>query len=169
MQLGVDVHSPCRRTLLDCRVKPVDYTALGEAAKGVIGHRCIGIYASMERGAKQHADKNRPASFRSLTFADDRRSLPLRPLGRQHGRVALVLSPLLDPREHGGIPQHVRHDAKDDLVTADIQLLQSGRLAPYVRLDTVLFCPAQEAAMETARTSRLLCYYMPFGAILRSI
>lgn len=52
--------------------------------------------------------------------------------------MALVLSPLLDPREHGGIPQHLRHDAKHDLVPADVELLKHARLPPLVRLDTVL-------------------------------
>lgn len=74
----------------------------------------------------------------SLTFAHDRSPLSFRPLRREHGRVALVLSPLLDPREHGGVPKHAGHDAEHDLVPADIQLLQGGRLAPNVRLDTVL-------------------------------
>lgn len=78
-----------------------------------------------------------PIAF--LTFADDRSSLPLCPLRCQHGWVTFVLSPLLDSREHWSIPKHVRHDAKDDLVSADIELLQRGRLPPDVRFDTVLF------------------------------
>ena len=80
----------------------------------------------------------RPAPPSPLTFADDRSSLSLRPLGRQDGRVALVLSPLLDPCEHGGIPEHVRHDAEHDLVPADVELLQRARLAPNIGLHAVL-------------------------------
>ena len=107
----------------------------------VCTHRCAG---------DKQACRRQPPSSRSLTLADDRSSLPLGPLGRQDGRVPLVLSPLLDPREHGGIPQHVRHDAKDDLVSADIQLLQSARLAPYVGLHTVLFVPRGRPRQQRA-------------------
>lgn len=52
--------------------------------------------------------------------------------------MALVLSPLLDSCEHGGVPEHVRHDAKHDLVSADVELLQGARLPSYVSFNAVL-------------------------------
>lgn len=52
--------------------------------------------------------------------------------------MPLVLSPLLDPREHGRIPQHVWHDTKHNLVPANVELLQGACLPPDVGLHTVL-------------------------------
>lgn len=52
--------------------------------------------------------------------------------------MTLVLPPLLNPREHGRIPQHIGHDAKHDLIPSNVELLQAARLSPDVRLDTIL-------------------------------
>lgn len=52
--------------------------------------------------------------------------------------MALVLPPLFDPREHRGVPKHVRYDTENDLVSADVKLLQRARLPPQVSLDAVL-------------------------------
>lgn len=131
-------------------------TAFGRSTES--GLRAMDASAAKLQIDREGSTKSRPTKPASLlallTFADDRSSLPLRPLGCQDGRVALILSPLLDPREHGGIPQHVRHDAKDDLVSADVQLLQSARLAPYVGLDAVLFVRQRRQPRQNSAPDR---------------